>query len=84
MGIEALTQRANGEIAVPETSDDWLDWVSATLTRNFVGRNTLVDWLHRYGDDHRFRRDTYLPSFDRRPDFKTFLFRQGRRFEAAV
>ena len=84
MAIEALTRGDNGDRFVPSTADDWLDWVSATATRNHVLGDPLLDWLDLYGTNHGFERDDELPRYDRRTDFTEFVFEQGRRFEAAV
>ena len=84
MSIEHLTANDAGELIVPESADDWRDWVSATRTRNRVLGDPLLDWLELYGSDRGFERDDELPDYDPRTDFTEFLFAQGRAFENAV
>lgn len=84
MGIEALTKTSSGEIVHPQSREDWQTWVSASRTRNYLLKNTLIDWLEMYGDDRGLKRDTHLPSYDPRMDFTQFIWRQGISFEAAV
>ena len=57
MSIEALTHSDAGERRVPETPDDWQNWVSATGARNHAQGNGLLDWLDLYGKARGFRRD---------------------------
>ena len=84
MSIEHLTANDAGELIVPESADDWRDWVSATRTRNHVLGDPLLDWLELYGSDRGFERDDELPDYDPRTDFTEFLFAQGRAFENAL
>ncbi|MCH7666510.1 MAG: hypothetical protein IH936_11355 [Acidobacteria bacterium] len=84
MGIEAITSADNGRQVVPETGDDWCDWVSATHTRRHILGDPVLDWLDLYGDALGFERDSALPHHDPRTDFTEFIFEQGRRFEEAV
>ena len=60
------------------------EWVSATTTRNYISRNTLVDWLTLYGKGHGFKKDNELPRYDPRTDFSSYILGQGDAFEAAV
>lgn len=84
MGIDALTRSDAGSDVVPSDAARWLDWVSATATRNHVLDDPLVDWLEAHGEAAGFRRDSDLPGFDVRTDFTQLLFAQGQRFEAAI
>ena len=84
MGIETLTQNQNGQTVIPDTKEDWLEWVSATDTRNFLIEDPLLDWLKLYGEDNGFERDADLPGYDSRTDFSQFIFKKGHDFEAAV
>lgn len=84
MGIEAITQAANGSVILPSTKDDWLDWVSATAPRNYMLNDPLLDWLNLYGSKHGFQRDDELDGYDPRTDFSQFIMRKGVEFELAV
>lgn len=68
----------------PADNAGWREWVSAGRTRNWMLRDTLLDWLNQYGQDHGFERDDAAPGYDARFDFTSFVMRQGRAFEAAV
>ena len=54
MSIHHLTISDTGESVVPETEDDWHDWVSATRTRNHVLGDPLLDWLDLHGTPKGF------------------------------
>jgi len=84
MGIEAITQADDGKIVIPSSQEDWLDWVSATSTRNFLLQDPLSDWLKLYGEAKGFQKDTDLDGYDRRTDFTEFVFRKRREFEEKV
>ena len=73
-----------GRPAVPETPEEWLDWVSAGRTRNFALGDPLLDWLGLFGEANGFVRDDLQPGFDSRTDFLSFVFEKGHAFEAAV
>ena len=80
-GVPALTLADDGTRFAPESDDEWLDWVSATSTRNFLLDDTLVDWLELYGHNHGFTPDSELPGYNARTDFREFLFRKAKEFE---
>ena len=80
MGIEALTHDLAGNLVLPETAEEWDEWVSASRTRNHVLGQPLLDWLDRYGEEHGFERDPV----EEETDFLHFLFGKGNAFEAAV
>lgn len=69
MGLQALTHDDNGDPVVPESEEDWQDWVSATATRNDILNDPLVDWLALYGKDQGFLPDNELDGYDERTDF---------------
>ena len=73
MGIEALTHDREGTRAVPETSEDWDEWVSASATRNHILDDPLVDWLGRHGEAKGYLRDG-PETVDERTDFLSFIF----------
>jgi hypothetical protein len=84
MGIEALTKNQNGTTAVPINDEDWLEWVSATETRNFLLKDPLLDWLRLHAEENGFERDSDLPDYDPRLDFTEFIFEKAQAFEATV
>ncbi|PZC45675.1 MAG: hypothetical protein C1O27_002340 [Chloroflexi bacterium] len=84
LGIEALTINAAGDPVVPETGDDWAEWIAPTATRNHALRDPLLDWLNLYGEANGFQRDDQFASYDPRTDFRHFITRKGIEFEAAV
>ena len=84
MGIEALTLTQDGRTILPESDDDWLDWVSATGTRNFLQKDPLLDWLRLYSEKNGFQHDSDLLNYDPRTDFTGFIFEKAHDFEAAV
>ena len=53
------------------------DWVSATRTRNYVSKDTLLDWLDIHGKEKQFRKDAVRKDYDVNLDFTKFLFKQG-------
>jgi len=84
LGIEALTITDSGETIVPQTKEDWTDWVSATETRNYVSDDPLIDWLNLYGKERGFISDLDLPGYDSRTDFSRFVTKKGIEFEDEV
>ncbi len=84
MKFRELTHNDAGEDVAPRSPDDgvrWDEWVSATKTRGYRLGNTLGDWLHRYGQEHRFDKD---PTPDERLDLFRFNMKQGMAFEDRV
>ena len=82
MGIEALTHRDDGTaIVVPESHDDWQQWLSAGRTLNWMMRAPLLDWLDLYGEERGYMSEKDGPKYDARLDFLPFIFKQGRAFE---
>jgi len=84
MGIEAITQTDDGKSVIPSSQKDWLDWVSATSTRNFLLQDPISDWLKLYGEANGFQRDQDVDGYDPKTDFTQFIFKMGNAFEAAV
>ena len=84
MGVEEITHLDDGSKLVPQTNDDWREWVSTTATRNFVLDDPILDWLDLYGEENGFQRDTALEHHDPRTSFIEFIFKKGNEFESAV
>jgi hypothetical protein len=84
IGRAAITQRDDGALVDPRSDAEWLDWVPAGELRNWCEGDLLADWLAEYGEQHGFRRDDQLPTYDRVFDLARYLMEQGRRFEQAV
>lgn len=79
-----LTHNDAGTDVAPRTREDWEGWVPATRLRGYLLKNTLGDWLERYGEAHGFQRDDARPGYDERLDFFRFVAAQGGAFEDAV
>ena len=84
MNFRNLTHNDAGEDVAPRTREDWDEWVSATKLRGHLLRETLGDWLDRYGEARGFVRDESRDDYEKNLDFLAFLFEQGQRFEEAV
>ena len=85
MGINALTRRDDGtEVTVPISQDDWLQWVSAGRTRNWMMADPLIDWLQLYGESHDYMPKQELAEYSPDLDFLEFIFDRGREFEAGI
>lgn len=85
MGITALTHRDDGSaVAVPVSTDDWLEWVSAGRTRNWMLDDPLLDWLQHYGESKGYRLRAEVPDYNQDLDFLKFIMEQGRKFEAGI
>jgi hypothetical protein len=84
MGFDAVTMDLNGRTVVPESEAEWAGWVSASATRNFMLRNTLIDWLDLHGEEAGFTRDNAVPGWNENTDFVGFIMAQGNAFEAAI
>ena len=79
-GIQSITTTDTGSVVNPVTPRQWEPWVSAGRTRNYLLRDTLVDWLDLYGEAKGFKKDPVDP----RTDFTPFIFDKGQRFEMGV
>ena len=85
MGIEALTHRDNGiEVVLPESREDWQQWVSAGRTRNWMLDDPLIDWLQLYGRSRNYIPKQDLANYDNALDFTEFIFNKGNEFEAGI
>ena len=85
MGIEALTHRDDGSaVAVPESRDDWQQWVSAGRTRNWMLHDPLIDWLQLHGASHGYQPEGDTPGYEKGLDFLEFIFEQGHKFEEGI
>ena len=85
MGIEALTHRDDGSaVAVPESRDDWQQWVSAGRTRNWMLKDPLIDWLQWHGKSRGYRPEREAGNYVEDLDFLAFIFEQGAKFEKGI
>ena len=84
MGVEAITHLDDGSKLVPQTKDNWREWVSATATRNYVLNDPILDWLDLYGESIGIHPDTSFDGYDGRTSFIEFLFAKGNEFESSV
>ena len=85
MAIDSLTHRADGStVAVPVSHDDWLQWVSAGRTRNWMLDDPLIDWLQLYGESRDYIPKKELTGYNKALDFLDFLLDRGREFEAGI
>ena len=85
MGIEALTHRDDGSaVAVPESRDDWREWVSAGRTRNWMLHDPLIDWLQEHGASRGYRPESEVGKYVEELDFLAFIFEQGQKFEEGI
>ena len=85
MGIEALTQRDDGTMVhIPETQEDWRQWVSAGRTRNWMLGDPLIDWLRLYGRDRDYIPKQELDNYVKELDFLEFIFERGQEFESGI
>ena len=84
MGIEAITQSDTGNTVIPSNDEEWITWVAATKTRNFLLQDPLLDWLELYGDQNGFCKDNEYSSYDSRTDFSEFTYRKANEFENVV
>ena len=85
MGINSLTHRDDGSrVAVPVSTDDWQQWVSAGRTRNWMLDDPLIDWLQLYGKSRDYLLKQELAGYDKGLDFLEFIFDKSREFEAGI
>ncbi len=85
MGIEALTHGDDGSaVVVPESRDDWQQWVSAGRTRNWMLKDPLIDWLQAHGASRGYRPERDTPDYEKDLDFLEFIFEQGHQFESGI
>ena len=64
MSREAQTNGCDGEHGLPESDDAWVSWVSASVIRNYLTRNPLIDCLDLHGESHGFVKYNDLPGYD--------------------
>lgn len=83
-GRKALTADDRGGSSNPRSAGDWLNWVSASRTRNYALDDTLMDWLDAFGAARGIRADSLRNGYDPRADFSAFIMAKGEEFETAV
>lgn len=75
---------------VDQSSIDWSTWVSATKTRNYMMKDTILDWLDQYcsyksNSSPRAKNAPIYANPDDKPnDFTSFIMAQGVHFEKRV
>ena len=84
MALNAAFERDDRSPNEPGCDSPWTDWVASSKTRNYCSDDPLLDWLAVHGEAHGLERDDQRPDFDRRTDFRTFIFEKAARFEEAV
>ena len=85
MGIEALTHREDGtRVRIPQSPEDWRQWVSAGRTRNWIMDDPLIDWLRLYGESKGYKPAKETKNYDSDLDFLDFILEQGNEFEAGI
>ncbi len=84
MGIEALTHNDDGIQVIPDSSDDWDQWVSAGRTRNWLMGDPLIDWLQQHGKSQGYKPKHDMPDYEERLDFVQFIFQKGNEFETGI
>jgi len=83
MSTESITFNDLGQAVLPLSQEDWVNWVSASATRNFMIGDPLTDWLNRHGEGAGFTKDD-ASHYDERIDFGRFVMAKGIAFEAAM
>ena len=85
MGVESITHRNDGSpVKIPNAPEEWLQWVSAGRTRNWMMDDPLLDWLTLYGDSRDYIPKHELDSYNKGLDFLEFIFDRGREFETGI
>ena len=85
MGIESITHRNDGApVKIPHSPEEWLQWVSAGRTRNWMLDDPLLDWLTLYGDSRDYIPKHDFDGYNKNLDFLEFIFDRGREFETGI
>ena len=79
-----ITHTPDRLLALPETEEDWGQWVSASRTRNFALGDPILDWFEAFGRDRGFMPDDAVDGYDPRTEFAPFIMGKGNEFEAAL
>jgi hypothetical protein len=80
----ALLLDDSGERREPTDDREWLEWIGAGRTRNWILGDPILDWLALYGRDNGFVPDDERPAYDARTDFRQFVLERGVNFEVGV
>ena len=83
-GLAALTTTDDGRSRLPESDQDWLAWVAASRTRNWLLEDPLLDWLRQHGEAKGFVADDQRDGYNDELSFREFIFAQGKAFEDGV
>jgi hypothetical protein len=82
--LQAAFERDDGTPNAPGDNSPWSDWVAASKTRNYCADDPLLDWLNAFGESKGFKSDDQLSDYDRRTDFRAFIFERAAQFEQTV
>lgn len=80
----AVVEDDAGRLVCPTTREQWVPWIAASTTRNYLKDDPLLDWLNAHGVASGFARDDAEDGWDPRTDLAPLLFELGSRFESEV
>ena len=59
-------------------------WVSASMTRNYLIGDPILDYLEMYGKQRGFHRDHEYKNFNEKYNITNYIMEQGNKFEQKV